>query len=178
MKESEMGPVGRVLRILLGGYLTLIALPHYLFPGVKLTFLGSTYLSDYASVVLALTMTLGFLVFYLLLHRASTTYAKNLNEWLGASIANIPPLAVFVIAAFLGLGSMQIAVFTYVGLAMLLAGWRKDKGCEVMSPANALLGRPTHFACILFSPIDWVEKRTKSSSSRSKANSLGLPSGS
>jgi len=150
-----------------------VALPYYLFPGVVVSFLGNTYSSSYVSVSLALGSTLAFFAFYLLLHRASTTFLRDINMWLGAAIANLPPLAVFVIAPSFGLGFLQIAVFTYVGLAMLMAGWRKDSGCEVMSPANAAFGKTTHFACIIFSPIDWAEEKSKRSSRWGNTTSLG-----
>ena len=156
-----MGPVGRILRILLGGYLLVLALPYYLFPGMRVTFLYSTYASSNATASLALGATLAFLAFYLVVHRASTTVLRNVNTWLGAALANIPPLAVFATSAFLGFGFAQIAVFTYLGVAMVLAGWKKDDGCEVLSPANVVFGKQSHFACIVFSPIDWAEKRTR-----------------
>jgi hypothetical protein len=167
-----MGPVGRVLRFLLGGYLFLLSVPYYLFPGRSVSFMGSAYSSDYASVSLALATTFGLFAFYLLVHRASVTYFRNLNRWLGAALANLPLIAIFSISVFFGLGFSQIAVLTYVGVAMLLAGWRKDQGCEVLSPANIVMGRHSHFACIVFSPIDWVEKKTRHSFRSGRANIL------
>jgi len=169
-----MGPIGRLLRLVLGAYLLLLGLPYYLFPGMSVSFLGNTYSSSYVTVVLASGVTLGFFAFYLVIHRASTTMLRNLNMWWGAALANIPPLGVFVISAFLGLGFAQIAVFTYVGVAMLMAGWRKDDGCEVLSPANAFLGKKSHFACIVFSPIDWAEKKAKQTKTNSLAPQLGF----
>ena len=168
-----MGPVGRVLRFLLGGYLLLLALPYFLFPGLQVSFLGSTYSSNYTSVVLAITATLVFLLFYLLVHQASSTIWRDIDPWLGAAIANLPPLSVFVVSAILGIGFLQITVFSYVGLALVLAGWRRDEGCEVMSPANAIIGRQTHFACVIFSPIDWAERKSRGASGHGTADPLG-----
>ena len=85
-----MGPFGRAGRILLGGYLFVIALPYYLLPGVSFTFLGNTYFSTYTSVLLAFAITLGFLVFYLVFHYTFSKYAPNRNRWVGAALANIP----------------------------------------------------------------------------------------
>ncbi len=172
MGTSNMGPIGRILRIFLGGYLIVLALPYYLYPNRVVSFLGSTYSSDYVGVLLACIATLGFLAFYLLVHRAATTHFQSLNKWVGAILANIPPLAVFVVSTVLGIGYSQIATFSYVGIAMLVAGWRRDQGCEVMSPTNVVLGNPTQFACLIFSPIDWVEKKARNSSGWSKTNAL------
>ena len=154
-----MGPFGRAGRILLGGYFLVIALPYYLLPGVSFTFLGNTYFSTYTSVLLAFATTLGFLVFYLVFHYTFSKYAPNLNRWVGAALANIPPLAVFIFSTAGAFHPGEIASFTYVGLALLLAGWSRDGGCEVMTPANLILGKPAHFACIIFSPIDWAERK-------------------
>ena len=159
MGSPAMGVAGRTARFLLGGLLLLVALPFYFALGRTLHFLGSTYSSNYTSLAITLTIVFGFLAFYLLLHQAATTRLRGTNKWLGAVIANAPGVVFFVLSAATGFGSGEIAVLTYAGAAMFLAGWRKDQGCEVMSPANALLGSPTHFACIVFSPIDWAESK-------------------
>ena len=177
MGSPGMGLVGRTSRFLLGGLLLLVALPFYLAFGRTVSFLGSTYSSDYASVVTAAAIVLGFLALYLLVHRLATTYLRGINKWLGAVIANVPGVIFFVVSAVYGFGPGEISVLTYAGAAMVLAGWRKDQGCEVMSPANALLGNPTHFACIVFSPIDWAEMKAHSSYSKNGTNSVGLISG-
>lgn len=168
-----MGVIGRISRFLLGGYLLLIGIPFYLAYDRTITFLGNTYYAvDYASILLAFGIVFVFLAFYLAVHRRAMTSWRNLNKWVGAALANAPPLAVFIISAAIGFGPPQIAVFTYVGAAMVLAGWRKDQGCEVMSPANAIVGRRTHFGCIVFSPIDWVEQKARSSFADHRMNLL------
>ncbi|MGI0079120.1 MAG: hypothetical protein ACRECH_05810 [Nitrososphaerales archaeon] len=155
MTESKVRPFGRMFRIVLGALFLIIALPFYLFPGKHVEFLGSLYSSDFASISIALTITGGFVLFYILMHRIVSTYAPNINGWLGAVIANAPPLAVFLLSG----GPSQIAVLTYVGFAMLLAGWRRDAGCEVMSVPNVIFRNSNHLACIIFSPIDWAEQK-------------------
>ena len=37
---------------------------------------------------------------------------------------------------------------------------RADGGCEVMAIPSLIFGRYTHLACIVFSPIDWLERKT------------------
>ena len=170
-----MGPVGRISRFLFGGLLFLLAMPFYFSEGRVIKLFGSTYSSDYTSVIVTLVMTFGFLALYLIVHRATVSYFRNINKYVGAIIANAPPLAIFEISAVSGFGLGEIAVLTYVGVAMLLAGWRSDHGCEVLSPANAIFRRQTHFACIVFSPIDWAESKIKTrlSSGMGTANFLG-----
>lgn len=168
-----MGAAGRVSRFLIGGYLFLVGIPYYLSYGRTLTLLGNTYrAADYVSISLAVGIVFAFLAFYLVVHHLSKTSLRNLNKWIGAAVANAPPLAVFVVSALVGFSPPQIAVFTYVGAAMVLAGWKEDEGCEVMSPANAIVGKRTHFGCIVFSPIDWAEKKARSLSGGRIMNSL------
>ena len=171
-----MGPVGRVLRFVLGAYLVLLALPYYLFPGRSVSLLGSTYSSNYIEASFALVASLGFFAFYVAIHRASEGPLRGLAGWTGAAIANIPPLVVFIVSPLLGVSFPQIAVFTYVGLAMILAGWRMDEGCEVMSPANAIFRRSTNFACVVFSPIDWAEKKAHSAKNGNTSSFAAQPS--
>ena len=172
-----MGMVGRMARFLLGGILLLVALPFYFASGRSLQFLMSTYSSDPASIAAAAALVFGFLALYLLVHRVATTYLKGINKWVGAVIANAPGVAFFIMSYYLGFGSGEIAVLTYAGAAMFLAGWRKDQGCEVMSPANAILGNPTHFACIVFSPSDWVEMKVHRSIPDGRTNYVSIPAG-
>ncbi|MDP8928339.1 MAG: hypothetical protein M3O70_07115 [Actinomycetota bacterium] len=42
---------------------------------------------------------------------------------------------------------------------MLLAALRGYAGCEVLSVSNWLLGRDDQLGCILFSPLDHLEKK-------------------
>lgn len=95
----------------------------------------------------------GIAVFYLALHLVIVRYFGQLNPWVGAALANVPVLALLV----LGDPVVQIGAGTYLGAALILAGVRADAGCEVMSIPGLLLRRHTHLACLVFSPIDWVE---------------------
>ncbi len=57
-----------------------------------------------------------------------------------------------------GGGGGQIATLTFIGASLLIAAVRGDGGCEVMSIPGVFGGRP-RLPCILFSPIDWLERR-------------------
>jgi hypothetical protein len=57
------------------------------------------------------------------------------------------------------LGAGQVGALTFLAISLILAGLRGDSGCEVMALPNALFGRPCHLACIVFLPLDSVEKR-------------------
>lgn len=51
----------------------------------------------------------------------------------------------------------DVALIFY-GASMLLAAVRGYAGCEVMAISNWLLGREDQVGCVIFSPIDFVER--------------------
>jgi hypothetical protein len=101
------------------------------------------------AVVLALT------AFYAVMHFMISKYVSRLNRWLGALLAVVPVILVFVFGGPVG----RVASVAYIGVSLLVQGIRSDGGCEVMSIPAIIFGRRTHLVCILFSPIDWVEGR-------------------
>jgi hypothetical protein len=48
---------------------------------------------------------------------------------------------------------------TFLLVSLVIAVLRGDAGCEVMSLPALLFGRGTSLPSILFSPIDWLERR-------------------
>lgn len=56
------------------------------------------------------------MVFYLALHVVIVRYFGQLNPWVGAALANIPVLALFV----LGNPVVQIGAGTYLGQVLVL----------------------------------------------------------
>lgn len=139
---SQARPIGRLLRLITGLVVLGVVAPAYLQ-------IPTSWLAGVIGVFV------GIVVFYLALHVVIVRYFGKLNPWVGAALANLPVLALFVF----GSPVVQIGAGTYLGLALTLAGVRADPGCEVMSIPGFLLGRHTHLACLVFSPIDWIESR-------------------
>nr|NIM49147.1 hypothetical protein [Gemmatimonadales bacterium] len=75
-------------------------------------------------------------------------------RWFGAVLAVAPVVLLFALGGALG----RVASVAYIGSSLLLQAIRGDAGCEVMSIPAVLLRRRSHLLCLLFSPIDWVEK--------------------
>ncbi|MFB3106773.1 MAG: hypothetical protein ACE1ZA_17870 [Pseudomonadales bacterium] len=42
---------------------------------------------------------------------------------------------------------------------LLIDSMNGDAGCEVMASPGLLLRKHTHLACLLFTPLDWVENK-------------------
>jgi hypothetical protein len=59
------------------------------------------------------------------------------------------------------------AALLFFGSSMLLAAFRGDAGCEILSSSNWLLRRHDRIACALFFPIDALERRDTCSQSGS-----------
>ena len=133
-------PVSRILRFLLGAAMVW-STPPILEAGwnaagrVALVFLGLTGL-------------------YAFLHYVVGRYFGGLNRWLGALLAVGPVLGVAVLG-----DAFTVSAILYIGISLLIIALQGDPGCEVMAIPRLIMGRRTHLACLLFSPLDWVEER-------------------
>lgn len=138
-------PGSRLLRFLLGA-----ALLYWMLPSV-LTASGANQVRV-AVVVLILIAVYG------VIHWIVGRYLGRLNPWLGAVIAVVPLVLVALS------GSVQgAAAVLFLGVSLLVIAIRGEPGCEVVAIPAALSGRPTHLACLVFSPLDWLEHRVRRS---------------
>jgi hypothetical protein len=135
------GIIGRALRLMLG----------MLFVWMTYTVMRS---EDAAFNLRVLAAFVGMTVFYGIAHFVVSRYGARLNRWFGAVLAVAPVVLVFALGGPLG----RVAAVAYIGMSLLLQAIRGDGGCEVMAIPAMMLGRRTHLVCILFSPIDWIEK--------------------
>ncbi len=150
MNYAEARIVGRILRVLLGGLLAV----------------GFTVANP--EIVLAETVALlvslaGVIIFYVL-YTILTGYRvlTKVNPWLGALIMDWPLVVVWVVV----LGHLPgipppliLAVLLYFGLSLVISGLVKYGGCEVVTIPGLVLGKRYNVACIVFSPVDWLEDR-------------------
>ncbi len=132
---------GRVLRFLLGAALVWMVVP----------FFGVANARSVARVALIIVL---LAVLYAIIHLVVSRYLLGLHPIAGAVLALVP--AIFT-AVYVPLGN--VAVTTFIGASLILASVRADAGCEVLSIPGLLFRRKTHLACILFTPIDWVEQK-------------------
>jgi hypothetical protein len=96
----------------------------------------------------------GLVLFYTLVHYVVGRYLGGLNPWLGAGIAVAPALVVFLQG-----GVYELGVVAFIGLSLVVIATLGQPGCEVLALPALMLGRRTHLACILFTPLDWIEAR-------------------
>jgi hypothetical protein len=58
----------------------------------------------------------------------------------------------------------SVAALVFYGASMLLAALRGYSGCEVTAISNWILGRDDQVGCLVFSPVDDLERRLRGSS--------------
>ncbi len=144
-------PVGRTVRVLMGGLLTIhVPVMHLMGAPPSLTV-------QVAGVVF------GLFVFYTLVHVLISKFVPTINPWVGALLAVTPVLLVFLMGGL----PVRHGVVLFLGVSLLLTGIRGDGGCEVMTLPGMILGKRTHLVCIVLSPLDWLEEKLTGSKERS-----------
>ena len=144
-------PFGRFVRLLMGAVLTIhVPAGHLIGASASLTV-------QVAGVVL------GLIVFYVLIQLLISKIAATINPWIGAVLAVAPVFLVFL----MGGPAVHHGVVLFLGVSLLLTGFRGDGGCEVMSLPGLILGKQTHLVCIILSPLDWLEEKWMGSKKRS-----------
>ena len=150
MNYAEARIVGRILRLLFGVLLAVgfaIANPDIL--------LGQT-----AALGISLTGVVIFYILYTIL--MGNRVLTKVNPWVGALIMDWPLLLIWVVI----LGHLPgvpppliLAIFLYFGISLIISGFVKYGGCEVVTIPGLILRKRYNVACIMFSPIDWLEDR-------------------
>jgi hypothetical protein len=135
-------PFGRILRFLTAGFMIATVVPHYL---------AASWQSN-----LKIVATIGALtLLYTAMHVIIKKYVPHLNRWFGAVLAITPAVLFFLFGGGIG----QMGAITYIGGSLIIDSINGDSGCEVMALPAIFTGERTHLACILFSPLDWIEAK-------------------
>jgi hypothetical protein len=145
-------PVGRVLRILLGLVLMIYVTPVYFHVPTRV-------------VVASLLLTLGLIGVYSLIHivisRRIVRFGPCSGAVVGLALLVALYLSGFSSSPIFGHGQGQLAAVTFLGISLVVAGVRAVPGCELMAIPGALFGNDTELACLLFSPLDSVERKLR-----------------
>jgi hypothetical protein len=150
-RSRRAPPVGRVLRVLLGVGLIAYVLPVYFrVPG--------------RIVVESLLVMLGLIGVYLILAVLSRRIAFS-NQWLMLIAASGVLIAVFALGGLrlpiIGGGRGQLAAATFLGISLVVAGWRAVPACELMAIPGMFLRNHTDLPCLIFSPLDKLERKIR-----------------
>ncbi len=134
--------VGRILRFSLGIFFMTEVWPVY-----------SAVTTN--GILIRLAWAIGLVIFYLLLHMMILKFIIHVNSVIGALLSFGPFLAVFILGYG---GPAATGALTFLAVSLIVAAVRADSGCEVMSIPAVIAGKHTHLCCLLFSPIDSLER--------------------
>jgi hypothetical protein len=152
-QPRQAPPVGRALRILLGLALMVYVAPVYFRVPVRVA-VGS------------LLLMLGLVGVYSLIHIVVSRRIVAFGPSIGAVVAVGLLVALYVAGAsglpILGRGKGQLAAATFLGVSLVVAGVRAVPGCEVMAIPGLFFGKHTELACLIFSPLDKLERKLRS----------------
>jgi hypothetical protein len=145
-------PMGRALRILLGVVLIIYTVPVYFRVPTRLT-IGAWLLVP------------GLVGVYSLIHVVVSRRIVAFGPCLGAVVANGLLIVLYVAGGstlpIFGNGKAQLAAVTFLGLSLVIAGVRAAPGCEAMAIPSLFFGKHTELACLIFSPLDWLERKCR-----------------
>jgi hypothetical protein len=99
---------------------------------------------------------LGLLGAYSLIHIVVSRRIIAFGPCLGAVV----PLGLLV-ALYVAGGPGSLAAVTFLGVSLVVAGMSAAPGCELMAIPGILFGKHTELACLIFSPLDWLERKLR-----------------
>ncbi len=152
-QTRQAPPVGRALRILLGLALMVYVAPVYFQVPARVS-VGS------------LLLIVGLIGIYSVLHMAVSQRIVPSGSGLAAIVANGLLVVLYFIGAtglpIVGGGKGALAAVTFLGISLVVAGVRAFPGCEVMAIPGLLFGKHTDLGCLIFSPLDRLERKLRS----------------
>ena len=152
-QARQAPPVGRALRILLGLALMVYVAPVYFQVPARVS-VGS------------LLLIVGLIGIYSVLHMAVSQRIVPSGSGLAAIVANGLLVVLYFIGAtglpIVGGGKGALAAVTFLGISLVIAGVRAAPGCEVMAIPGLLFGKHTDLGCLIFSPLDRLERKLRS----------------
>ena len=146
-------PVGRALRVLLG-----LALIAYITP---------VYFRVPPRVAVgSLLLTFGMVGVCSLIHITVARRIIAVGPCLGAAAMAGLLIALYLAGAsglpIVGSGKGQLAAAAFLGISLVVAGVRAVPGCELMAIPGLLFRKDIDLACLVFSPLDRLERQLRS----------------
>ncbi|HEX9563982.1 MAG TPA: hypothetical protein VF981_08425 [Gemmatimonadaceae bacterium] len=145
-------PLGRILRVAIGLLLVANVVPIYFRLDARVT-------------VVSILLVLGLIGAFAAAAALILRYNITARPVVGAAAALAIVVALYAAGgpggSVFGGGEGELAALTFLAVSLLVAGYRADPGCEVTSIPAALLGRRFQLACLVFSPLDRLERRLR-----------------
>ena len=114
----------------------------------------------------SLVLVIGLIGVYSLIHIVVSRRIVAFGSCLGAVVAFGLLVTLYVaggsVLPILGHGKGQLAAATFLGVSLVVAGVRAAPGCELMAIPGIFFGKHTELACLIFSPLDKLERKLRS----------------
>jgi hypothetical protein len=145
--------MGRALRIVLGLALMVYVVPVYFQIPARMS-------------VRVLLLMLGLVGACSLIHIVISQRIFAFDPRLGAVAASAFLVALYVGGAtglpIIGHGAGELSAVTLLSVSLLVAGLCASPGCELMAIPGLFFGKPSELPCIIFSPLDKLERKWRS----------------
>jgi hypothetical protein len=154
-RDRKIGPIGTASRVV--GGLIAIAVP------IALSGIGWW---DVAAALVALpliTTAVSALVTAGYERYAPESLARRHSICSGPACVLVAGVVAVAIALSIATPVNEVAIWSFFGVSMLVAALRGYAGCEVLAIPNAITGRTDQIGCVLYTPIDAAEARSKRS---------------
>jgi hypothetical protein len=164
-RAREIGPIGTVSRTV--GGLIAITVP------IALSGIGWW---DVAAALVALpliTLALSALVTAGYERYAPESLTRRHSICSGPACVLVGAVVAVAIALSIVTPVSEVAIWSFFGVSMLIAALRGYAGCEVLAIPNTITGRRDQIGCVLYTPIDVAEARSKRSRPGQPAQARG-----
>ena len=151
--ERQIGPAGTASRV--AGGLIAIAVP------IALSGIGWWDVGAALVVLPAIAMGVSLLVTAGYERFAPESLARRTSICSGPTCALLSTVIAAAIALTFATPVDGVAIWSFFGVSMLVAALRGYAGCEVLAIPNAITGRRDQIGCVIYTPIDRAEARTK-----------------
>jgi hypothetical protein len=152
-RARQIGPIGTGSRAVAG--LIAIALP------IALSGIGWWDLGAALIALPLITLAVSELVTAGYRRYAPGALARRHSICSGPACVLVAVVVGAAIALAVATPVSEVAIWSFLGVSMLVAALRGYAGCEVLAIPNAVTGRRDRIGCMLFTPIDTAEARGK-----------------
>lgn len=94
-------------------------------------------------------------------HFSPESLARRHSVCSGPTCVLLAGVVGVAIALSVGTPASGVAIWSFLGVSMLVAALRGYAGCEVLAIPNAITGSRDRIGCVLYTPIDAAEARSK-----------------
>jgi hypothetical protein len=114
------------------------------------------------SVVLLIFGLIGICsLIHIFISRRIVGFSPRLGAFMAVGLLVVLCVLSWPPVAILGRGEGELAAVTFLGISLLIAAWQAAPGCELMAVPDLFFGKNAEMPCLIFSPLDWLERKLR-----------------